>query len=194
MKFWQRKKAEAAEAVEESTLADRYIAAVEAHRAEKDRFFAQSGHSPLDQTQRDTFEGLAYWPPDPAYQFSLPVQRDDPQTITFQTSDGAEQPYSRLGTISLRVEAGEGTLALYEDESGGLFLPFRDSTSGTESYGAGRYLEPQWIDDTSVLVDFNLAYNPFCAYSYDYSCPLPPLENWLQIPIRAGEKAFVDGG
>jgi uncharacterized protein (DUF1684 family) len=72
-----------------------------------------------------------------------------------------------------------------------LFLPFRDATSGRETYGAGRYLEVDPPDaDGRVVVDFNLAYNPYCAYNPDWSCPIPPGENWLDVPIRAGERTF----
>jgi uncharacterized protein (DUF1684 family) len=72
-----------------------------------------------------------------------------------------------------------------------LFLPFRDTTSGKETYGAGRYLDLHAHGD-EVVVDFNYAYNPNCAYNPDWNCPLPPAENWLKVPIRAGEKAFPD--
>ena len=83
------------------------------------------------------------------------------------------------------------TLALYATPGHeGYFLPFRDATSGRETYGAGRYLDLAPPHDGKVTVDFNLAYNPYCAYSDSFSCALPPVENWLQVPIRAGEMAF----
>jgi uncharacterized protein (DUF1684 family) len=82
-------------------------------------------------------------------------------------------------------------LTLYRGTDGDLFLPLRDATSGDETYGAGRYLEPLMLDDGRVLVDFNYLYNPYCAYNDAWSCPLPPRENWLTVPIRAGEKAFA---
>jgi uncharacterized protein (DUF1684 family) len=82
--------------------------------------------------------------------------------------------------------------ALYESDAGhDLFLPFRDATSGKESYGAGRYLDLHAHRD-EVEIDFNYAYNPYCAYNPEWNCPLPPAENWLQVPIRAGEKAFPE--
>jgi len=74
-----------------------------------------------------------------------------------------------------------------------LFLPFRDATSGKETYGAGRYLDLDVRGD-EVLIDFNYAYTPNCAYSADWSCPLPPAENWLEVPIRAGEMTFPEHG
>src|SRR5205823_4054425 len=85
-------------------------------------------------------------------------------------------------------------LMLYaSDDSDELFVPFRDATSGQETYGAGRYLEIHAHGD-NVVIDFNYAYNPNCAYDPAWSCPLPPIENWLKVPIRAGEKAFHRSG
>ena len=108
-----------------------------------------------------------------------------------QTSTGDEQSYYRLGTVEFEVEGQPARLAVYKSaQHDELFLPFRDATSGKETYGAGRYLEPVESSDGKLLVDFNLAYNPYCAYSEHYSCPLPPLENWLKVPIRAGEKGY----
>ena len=69
-------------------------------------------------------------------------------------------------------------------------MPFVDATSGTETYGAGRYLELEALEDGTFLADFNLAYNPYCAYSEDYSCPIPPAENRISVPVRAGEKQY----
>ena len=82
-------------------------------------------------------------------------------------------------------------LVLYTTGHDGYFLPFRDSTSGKTTYGAGRYIDLEPNPDGSVTIDFNMAYNPYCAYNDSYSCPLPPVENWLQIPIEAGELDWV---
>ena len=167
-----------------------YIDTLESDRAEKDRFFRSSPHSPI--ADRVNFTGLAYYPPDPAYRYKLAInQADQPEPLTFQTNTGDERTYHRIGTVEFGVDGESATLALYRaDHHDALFLPFRDATSGSETYGAGRYLEPQLLSDGRVLVDFNLAYNPFCAYSSSYSCPLPPIENHLTVAIRAGEKDF----
>ncbi|WP_082374372.1 DUF1684 domain-containing protein [Ardenticatena maritima] len=169
-----------------------YTAALLANRAEKDRFFKEDPRSPLPPDVRATFQGLAYYPPNRTLRLVLPLERDPSgERIVMQTSTGDEQVYERLGYVSFEVDGEPTRLAIYRDvRSGALFLPFRDATSGSETYGAGRYLEPVLLDDNTVLVDFNLAYNPFCAYSDQWSCPLPPMENWLRVPIRAGEKAF----
>lgn len=169
-----------------------YIDAIEAERAEKDRFFRASPYSPLEE--RASFTGLNYYPPDPAWRFELPLhEAEQVEELTIQTSTGDEQTYYRAGTIEFEVEGQAARLAVYKsphhDE---LFIPFRDATSSQETYGAGRYLEPVELAGGKLLVDFNLAYNPYCAYSEHYSCPLPPLENWLKVPIRAGEKAYEE--
>jgi uncharacterized protein (DUF1684 family) len=167
-----------------------YIDTLETDRAEKDRFFRSSPHSPI--ADRVNFTGLNYYPPDPAYRYTLGIsQADEPEPLMFQTNTGDERIYYRLGTVEFEVDGQPASLALYKtDHHDELFLPFRDATSGHETYGAGRYLEPEQLANGEVVVDFNLAYNPFCAYSPDYSCPLPPFENTVRFPIRAGEKAY----
>ena len=167
-----------------------YTDSINAQRMQKDHFFRTGSYSPLENSA--TFTGLNYYPPDLGCRLELPLQPAESRAeLTIQTSTGDEQTYIRLGTVAFEIEGQAGQLAVYQsphhDE---LFMPFRDATSGTETYGAGRYLEPVNLGDGTLLVDFNLAYNPFCAFSDHYSCPLPPLENWLKIPIRAGEKAW----
>jgi uncharacterized protein (DUF1684 family) len=168
-----------------------YIAGIQEERAMKDRFLRMDPQSPLPD--RADFAGLAYYDPNPAYRYTLPLQPAEHQEeVIFQTSTGDEQTFQRLGTIEFEVEGQPARLAIYQSsQHDDLFLPFRDATSGNETYGAGRYLEPHDLGGGELLVDFNLAYNPFCAYSDDYSCPLPPFENHLKtVAIRAGEKAY----
>ncbi len=165
-----------------------YSLALEAQRAEKDYYFRRDPYSPIDD--RVNFNGLVYYPPDPALRLTLPLQRVEPEALTFQTSTGDERIYLKMGVVEFEVEGQPVHLAIYQaEEHDELFLPFRDATSGQETYGAGRYLEPELLANGQILLDFNLAYNPYCAYSEAYSCPLPPLENWLTtVAIRAGEK------
>jgi len=170
---------------------EQYIAALEAQRREKDYYFKHDHYSPIGD--RPNFSQLSYYPPNPAYRYVLPLQEAaQPEELIFQTSTGDEQPYYRIGVVEFEVEGEPARLAVYRSaHHDGLFLPFRDATSGRETYGAGRYLEPVDLGDGKLLVDFNQAYNPFCAYSDDYSCPLPPFENHLKsVAIRAGEKAY----
>lgn len=168
-----------------------YIAALEAERAEKDMYFRRDPYGPIED--RQNFTGLNYYPPDPAFRYTLLLHRAEPVPITFQTSTGDERVYYRVGTVEFEVDGQPAQLAIYKSEDyDELFLPFRDATSGTETYGAGRYLEPVELANGELLVDFNLAYNPYCAYSDNFSCPLPPVENWLKVPIRAGEKNYKE--
>ena len=166
-----------------------YIAAIEAERVEKDYYLRRDPYSPIED--RVSFAGLSYYPPDPAFRFTLPLHPVEPEPLTFQTNTGDERVYQRIGTVEFEVEGQPAQLAVYKSEDyDELFLPFRDATSSTETYGAGRYLEPVELANGQLLVDFNLAYNPYCAYSEAFSCPLPPVENWLKVAIRAGEKKY----
>ncbi len=101
-----------------------------------------------------------------------------------QTSTGDEQDYVRVGQIHFKVKGQEAALQVYRS------IPFVDLTAPKETYGAGRYLEPEKTGENRMLVDFNYAYNPYCAYNEKWSCPLPPMENRLKLRIEAGEKNF----
>jgi uncharacterized protein (DUF1684 family) len=170
-----------------------FIAALKAQRAQKDAYFRQNPYSPLEPEDRQKFSSLKYYEPDLAFQYILQLQPADPEPITLQTNTGDEQIYNRIGTVQFEVDGEPARAAIYQStDRNDLFLPFRDATSGKETYGAGRYLEPVDLGNGEVLVDFNLAYNPYCAYSPNFSCPLPPVENWLKVPIRAGEKKFKE--
>lgn len=166
-------------------------------RRQVDQFMAHHPQSPLAPDQLATFAGLAYYDPDPALIFDLAVEPvADAALLTVQTSDGDERRYRRWGRVTFAIDGQPATLTILSDRHGhGLFLPFRDATSGKETYGAGRYMDEerpaiQRLGGGRVRLDFNYAYNPYCAYSPDYSCPLPPHENWLPVAIRAGEKDF----
>jgi uncharacterized protein (DUF1684 family) len=163
-------------------------------RAEKDKVFARDPHSPLTPEQRRTFDGLPYFDENPQLVIHASIDRNvEHDEVRMSTTGGEEQVYRRYGLVSFRVDDQPAQLVLYSsDDSDELFIPFRDATSGRESYGAGRYLEVEAHGD-HVTIDFNYAYNPSCAYDPAYSCPLPPPENWLKVPIRAGEKVFAAG-
>jgi uncharacterized protein len=159
-------------------------------RAAKDDFFAHDPQGPLTRQQRSEFEGLHYFPENPALRLELTLERfPHPDKIEMQTSTGDVQHYTRYGRITFSVDGQPATLTIYNSQ-GGFFLPFVDSLAPKETYGAGRYLEPEPLEKDRFLVDFNLAYNPYCAYNDAWSCPLTPFENHLKVPIRAGEKVF----
>ena len=165
---------------------------MELHRASKDRYFKTSHHSPLPQSERKAFSGLDYFPIDEQYQFELPLNEyDNPEIIEMEVSSGGIKQFKRIGYLTFQLNEVSTDIHVYQssDNPDHFFVPFRDSTSGEETYGAGRYLDIE-SDDQVFQLDFNLAYSPLCAYSDNYACPLPPFENWLQIPIRAGEKDF----
>ncbi len=144
----------------------------------------------MGHDMRHRFQGLEYYEPDPALVFDLEVEPGHGDEVRVQTSDGQERVYHRAGTARFSVNGVEVASTLYDTGHSGYFIPFRDATSGKTTYGAGRYLDIEPNDDGTVTIDFNLAYNPYCAYNEAYSCPLPPVENWLSVPIAAGEKDF----
>ena len=163
-------------------------------RREKDDFFRAAEDSPLPEGGRASFGGLRYFDPDPSLRIEARLHRyPEPEGIMVSTSKGTRQLFNRVGYFDLTIEGGPVRLNAYqsaERDDPNLFIPFRDGTSGKESYGSARYLDMEVEHDDEYAVDFNYAYNPYCAYSEDYVCPLPPQENWLKVPIRAGEMKY----
>ena len=160
------------------------------YRAEKDEFFLHHTYSPLTPEQRSGFTGLQYFPENDALRLEVtvePLLNQEPMQM--QTSTGGVQVYVRYGKFRFLVDGEEAELTIYRNENG-YFLPFVDSLAGEETYPAGRYLEPEALPGNRFIVDFNLAYNPYCAYNEMWSCPITPRENRLKVPIRAGEKVF----
>jgi hypothetical protein len=172
--------------------------AIERNRERKERYFRENQRSPIPPELRDeAFPGLDFYDVDPDYRFELELDRyDDPETVVVETTADGEQTYRRVGEFRFAVDGTEVTLDAFEptDGSDRLWVPFRDATSGDETYGAGRYvdLEPaeDRRDDGTWILDLNRAYNPTCAYNPAYECPLVPASNWLDVPIEAGERDF----
>ncbi|MCC6298336.1 MAG: DUF1684 domain-containing protein [Anaerolineales bacterium] len=163
---------------------------LENFRKEKDEFFARHPQSPLTPEQRRDFKGLAYFPENDALRLEVEIEPfAERQPMTMQTSTGGVQEYERFGRFKFQTEGQNAELTIYKANYG-FFLPFVDSLAGKETYPAGRYLEPEPLPGNRFLVDFNVAYNPYCAYNEMWSCPLTPAENRLKAPIRAGEKLF----
>lgn len=161
-------------------------------RAEKDQFFKTHPQSPLTPEQKRAFTGLAYFPENPALRLEVDVEVfPERVVIEMQTSTGDVQRYQRFGRFTFTMEGQPAALTIFASAHG-YFLPFVDSLANTETYGAGRYLEPEPLGGTRFRVDFNAAYNPYCAYNENWSCPLTPFENRLKVPIRAGEKLFQE--
>ena len=132
---------------------------------------------------------MKYFPENRALRFPLALNTDIPHEIVMmQTSTGTLREYFRAGTVTVPVGPERVTFVVYRDANG-YFLPFRDGTCERESYGAGRYLELE-EQNGEILIDFNMAYSPYCAYNDRYSCPIPPRENWTSVRIEAGEQRF----
>jgi uncharacterized protein (DUF1684 family) len=163
---------------------------LEEFRRQKDDYFKSGPGSPLTPEQQRAFTGLLYFPPDPALDLVLPGKPFEQQpSLQMQTTTGDVQSYERMARVHFEVEGEPAEVTVFSNENG-LFLPFADSLAGEETYGAGRYLEPELLPDGRFHIDFNLAYNPYCAYNARWSCPITPGENRLKVPIRAGEKLF----
>ncbi|OGS49903.1 MAG: hypothetical protein A3K65_02625 [Euryarchaeota archaeon RBG_16_68_12] len=176
---------------------DEYIKNLEFERREKDHFFKEHPQSPIPWALRDAFTGLAYFPPNPTYRLTTKLIRyPKPEPITMVTSKGVPREMLKWGYFEFTIDGQIRRLQAYKsipkpgEHEESLFVPFRDGTSGKESYGAARYLDLPIVRGEKYVLDFNLAYDPYCAYSDDYVCPFPPRENWLDLRIEAGEKDF----
>ncbi len=161
-----------------------------AHRTNKDEFFRSDHHSPLGHGLHPEFEGLNYFEPNPDLIFRSEIEPGDGAEISVDTSDNATKVYRRVGYVKFEAGGEQQRLTVYDTGHPGYFIPFRDATSGESTYGAGRYLDVEPNQDGTLTVDFNYAYNPSCVYSDGWSCPIPPVENWLSVPIEAGEKMY----
>ncbi|WP_254768613.1 DUF1684 domain-containing protein [Salinilacihabitans rarus] len=178
-------------------MSDQWRARLLEARERKDEYFGGNPHSPIPDDERDSFDGLDYFEPDERYRFELPLsEHEEKETVVVGTSTGTEREYVRWGEFRFDLDGEELSLQAYkgDPDEERLWVPFRDATSGEETYGAGRYLdlEPDShrTESGEWLLDFNEAYNPTCAYSDVYECPLPPTENWLDVPVEAGEKRY----
>ena len=158
-------------------------------RAQKDKFFKEHPQSPLTDAQKAQFKGLRYFIPREKLDVVVDLTRfEKPDNVQIQTTTGATRWYLRYGEFRFTVGGTEARLTIYKIPPDTYFLPFVDALAGDETYAAGRYLEPKALSDDRFRVDFNQAYNPYCAYNPRWSCPLPPPENHVNVPIRAGER------
>jgi uncharacterized protein len=166
------------------------------YRHRRDHFFAEHPHSPLRESQRAKFLCLNYFPESAELRLNLPLDESGPdvgEAVDIPTSDGKIKSFSRAGRVRFEVDGVPVELTVFKDsDRGSLFIPFRDASAGGETYEVGRYLEPQVRPDGTLDIDFNYAYNPFCAYGKGWSCPIPPEENRLPVTIEAGEKTFTE--
>lgn len=180
--------------------------ALQAWRRGRDVLFASHPQSPIAPADRMAFKGLNYFAPDPRCRIRCRLEPARPGNdwldIETDGEDGVIH-YRRSGTLRFALNEVPCELTVFAmiGYGGGLFLPFKDATSGHETYGGGRYLFDtvkntdglsleMTLGSIEVVIDFNYAYNPSCAYDDRWACPLAPRENWLSVPIRAGEKTY----
>ena len=168
---------------------------LKAFREKRDQFFKEDPQSPLKGGDQKKFKGLLYYPIDLKYAMVESIERypvePKPFYANLPTNKGTEKKYVKYGRFKFSWMGKEYILQIYRPLGGGeLFLPFKDKTSETETYPHGRYLFIESLTGGKVLIDFNRAHNPFCAYQEKYTCPYAQEENWLGIAIRAGEKRF----
>ena len=167
-------------------------------RAARDRLFVEHPSSPVPEAQRRDFRGVAYfrYAPELALSARLEPDPDAPPLHVPRSGTGEQIPFNRIGWVSFTVDGTPCRLGVFwlDEYAGGIFIPFRDATGGRQTYGGGRYLwdSAKGADLGSfgdeLVLDFNFAYHPSCVYDPIWSCPLAPQENWLQVPINAGER------
>lgn len=170
--------------------------AIEEERAHKDEFMARHTESPF-VAERVPFHPLNYFPVDPKYRVAARLERrTTPEEAFLRTNRDGSAVMRYLGDLVFTLEGKRHHLRVYHAGEGvgtSVFVPFRDATSGRECYGPGRYLVFTLTEDDHYDLDFNGAFNPYCAYTDAYECGFPPAENDLSVAIRAGEKAWAEG-
>jgi uncharacterized protein (DUF1684 family) len=175
------------------TPEDDYTAKITAARAAKDQSFKSDPESPVPADKKATLLPLSYFPIDENYAVPASLEPAPERTrLQVPTSTGKIRDIERVGTLKFLLNGTPMRLTAFIDvdspQVNRLFIPFADQTSGAETYAAGRYMELDPTQTGIYVVDFNVAYNPYCYYSPEYDCPYPPKENRLDVPIRAGER------
>jgi uncharacterized protein (DUF1684 family) len=182
------------------------LSVLQRFRESRDELFAIHSQSALDQEQKQKFQGLRYFPYNPAMCVEADIEREvEPQLLSVAMNAEETMTMTTVSRLYFTLEGVKVALSLYwlNIYGGGLFLPFRDTTSPAESYGGGRYLfdtikgsdflpVPGVLLNERIMLDFNYAYNPSCAYNDRWVCPLAPIENRLKVPVRAGEMKFKE--
>lgn len=182
------------------TRAPDWVNTIVQQRVEKDKAFREAKDSPLPAKLKKNFSGVPYFPVNGKYRFAGAITRSAKrETFDIIASDGEKRKTLRYGHFDFALEGKTYRLHVYKlldlepQYAHLLFIPFLDATSGRESYGGGRYIDLEEQKQNQYIVDFNLAYNPSCAYGKPgYSCPIPPAENRLPVRIEAGEKKLWD--
>lgn len=171
-----------------------YISDLNAARLEKDRQFQEAGDSPVPEDRRKALLPLRYFPVDPGYAVPASLElADDRPVFEMPTSTGTLRKLQLVGVLAFTLQGQRHTLGAFVEDGtqqiSSLFIPFADLTTGSDTYSAGRYLDISPTRTGFYTIDFNLAYNPYCAYNDTFECPFPPPSNRLKVAIQAGEKA-----
>lgn len=171
-----------------------YNERIEQERKDKNGYMLSSS-SPLTDEDKREFKGLNYYPINEDFKVTARIEKtNNKQPIFIESTTGEQLKYIPFATAKFELNETEQTVMLYQDweekDPNKLSLMFADGTSAAETYGGGRYVDVMYRNTNSVIIDFNLAYNPFCHFNPEFSCPIPPSQNLLEIPIRAGEKIY----
>jgi uncharacterized protein (DUF1684 family) len=171
-----------------------YIERIEKIRERQDKSFRKSPNSPLTSEQKQDFKGLSYFPIDEKYKIIAEMKKfEEQEEVTILSSKGDERKYIRFAFFEFDLEGEKNRLIILKPlKHDYLFLGFKDKTTGKETYKGGRYVEIDKLSEEKIVVDFNIAYNPLCAYNDRWNCAGIPDENFLQIPLTAGLKKYDD--
>jgi uncharacterized protein (DUF1684 family) len=175
-----------------------YLEKIEAERERQFKFIRFNVESPLNDSQKMAFKKLNFYPIDPTYRVKakmIPVENKKVRELPL--TDGSVEKYIEHSFVEFSFDGAKTNRllllqAMNEPDKRNFFLAFTDDTSAKETYGGGRYINARQDGKNSITLDFNLAYNPYCAYNPDFACPIPPKENMLSIAIPAGEKNYEE--
>jgi uncharacterized protein len=166
-----------------------YIKSIQNLRSDKDSYLKKDTASPIED--KINFKGLKYFDVNSAFKVTGKIDKvTSGQTINITMSGGEVEEYEAYGNVKFEIEGVKCTLKIFKTPEGNLFLPFKDLTSNKETYGAGRYLDfgVNEVNGNEIIIDFNRAYHPYCAYNHTFTCPVPPAENTLNVGVKAGER------
>ena len=187
---------------QEIAPSETYVKSIEDKRKGTNIEFMYTDKSPLPTEMRKGFKGLDYFSIDEKYRVEAVLVKDSVQeTIVMKTSTSRAPEYIKYGVVKFQIDTFHMELSVFQyvklldqpNQEQHLFIPFRDETTSLETYGGGRYIDSEIpVEGNKLILDFNKAYNPYCAYNHKYSCVLPPDENQLPVRIEAGEKVFEE--
>ncbi len=176
-----------------------YTASIKAFQDNLNLEFSDKKESPLTEEGLKKFKSLDFFPIDSTYRIKATFEIEKNQeTFEMPTTTERLPIYKTYGKATFTIDGKELVLHVYQNQElikkdeykNHLFIPFTDTTNGNETYEGGRFIDLEIPNGNTIVIDFNTAYNPYCAYNHKYSCPIPPKENYLNIAIKAGVKAY----